>query len=298
MASVSIITVTMNHLPLLKRYLESVSRYVDDSHDVEMLIVDNCSTDGTVEFVRQHYPWVRLFVNNRVRGFAANNNFAIRHSRGEYLVLLNPDIELLPKALDNLLGFMESHPDVGLAGPKLLNQDLTVQYSSRRFINAYTLLLRLLNWGADTPRQERLIEYLMKRMDRRYPQPVDWLIGAAMIVRRQAAEEVGLMDEKYFLYIEDQDWCYRMWKAGWKVYYLPNAQMIHVHQRASVRRVMLRLTYHHARSLFYFLLKHRIIRIPPPGPFLTDWQSKTSRTQPRKPAIAIPPLESVERKAG
>ncbi len=298
MASVSIITVTMNHLPLLKRYLESVDRYVNDAHNVELLIVDNCSTDGTVEFVRKHYPRVRLFVNNRVRGFAANNNFAIRHSRGEYILLLNPDIELLPDALENLLEFMETHPDVGLAGPKLLNPDLTVQYSSRRFINAYTLLLRLLNWGADTPRQERLIEYLMKRMDRRYPQPVDWLIGAAMIVRRQAVEDVGLMDENFFLYIEDQDWCYRMWKAGWKVYYLPNSQMIHVHQRASVRRVMLRLTYHHARSLFYFLFKHRIIRIPPPGPFLTDRFAQAARYQSRKTPILSTALESVERKAG
>lgn len=268
MAIVSIVTVTMNHLPLLKVFLESVDMTLSGNIDYELILVDNCSTDGTVRYVQKHFPEVRLYVNNRIRGFAENNNFAIQKSTGKYVLLLNPDIQLYPGAVEKLVEFMEEHPRVGLAGPKLLNPDLSVQYSTRRFINAYTLFLRLLNWGADNPTQPRIIEYLMKTMDRSFAQPVDWLIGAAMIVRRKAIAEVGLLDENFFLYIEDQDWCYRMWKSGWEVYYVPTSQMVHVHQRQSVKHKMWRLTFHHGRSLFYFFWKHRIVKLPPQGPQL------------------------------
>ena len=304
MASFSIITVTMNHLPLLKEFLASVDRALTGRNDYELIVVDNCSTDGTVRYIQRHHPNVKVYVNNRVKGFAANNNFAIQRSKGDYILLLNPDIQVLPDSIDNLIRFMEEHPDVGLVGPKLLNPDFTVQYSSRRFIDGYTLLLRLLNWGSDNPQQTRLVEYLMKKMDRSHSQPVDWLIGAAMIVRRKAILDVGLMDENFFLYIEDQDWCYRMWKAGWKVYYLPEAQMIHVHQRLSVKRLVWKMTYYHAKSLFYFLLKHRIVKIPPPGPQLFDPRRRKKKHPipelrlPEAEALALGPgIPEVNRKA-
>jgi len=258
--TLSIITVTMNHMGVVNTLLESIYGPTSPNVNFETILVDNCSSDCTLEYVHEHYPHIRVLLNQKVQGYARNANCGIHASKGDFILLINPDVQVLPGSVETLVHFMQSHPKVAIAGPLLLNPDLTVQYSCRRFITLYTLLLRTLEWGSDRTSKRAVREYLMTDVDLSKDQPVDWLLGAAMLVRRQAFEQVGLLDERFFLYVEDEDWCFRMWKAGWEVYYVPQARMIHAHQRASVRGRVSQKTFHHAKSLLYFLWKHRISR--------------------------------------
>jgi hypothetical protein len=254
--NVSIVIVTMNHLKFLKKLLHSLYETNTPNISFEVILVDNCSIDDTVSFIRNKYPQIKLIVNTSIKGFAFNSNLGMKNSHGKYVLLLNPDIILLPKAIDNLYSFMEENKDVGIAAPMLLNADLTYQNSVRRFIDFKVLYHRILQWGNDKSTNPAVNYYLMGDLDKEKTQPVDWAIGAALFVRRDAIETVGMLDENFFLYIEDQDWCYRMWQKGWKVYYVPNSKMIHDHQRASIKNGFNNKTLYHAKSLGYFFWKH------------------------------------------
>ncbi|MFA6455781.1 MAG: glycosyltransferase family 2 protein [Bacteroidota bacterium] len=254
---VSVITVTMNSLKTIPELMESLYDNGKPEVSFETIIIDNCSKDGTVDFIRKHYPQVRIIENTSIKGFAENNNIGIRHSLGETIAVINPDVIILPGALDILVSYLRQHPNVGIVGPKLLNKDYTVQESIRRFIDARTLFFRVLYWGKSVENNQKLRHYLMLDSDKNGISEVDWIIGAAMIVRREAIQAIGAFDEKFFLYIEDQDWCYRMWKAGWSVHFNPNAVMIHDHQRESVKKIFTKKLLFHAKSLLYFLWKHK-----------------------------------------
>jgi GT2 family glycosyltransferase len=249
----------MNHLAHLRGLLQSIYNCPSVSVPFETIVVDNCSSDGTPDFLRACYPEVRLMPKQNSDGFAANNNIGIRKSRGDFVLLLNPDVVIQSRSVETLLDHMLTHPSVGIGGPQLLNTDLSPQFSCRRFVNVYTVLLRALNWGKDESSREELRRYLMMDVDLSEAQAVDWVIGAAMIVRRKAFDQVGLFDERFFLYIEDQDWCFRMWREGWQVNYIPQAKMIHSHQRSSVRSRISLKTFHHVKSMAYFLGKHHIL---------------------------------------
>jgi hypothetical protein len=255
--NVSIVIVTMNHLKFLKKLLYSLFETNIPNTSFEVILIDNCSNDDTVTYIKKNYPQIKLIVNISIKGFAYNSNLGIKNSLGQYILLLNPDIMLLPNAIDNLYDFMEEYKDVGIAAPMLLNADLTHQNSVRRFIDLKILFYRILHWGNDKNTNPAVNYYLMNDLDKEKIQPVDWAIGAALFVRREAIETVGMLDENFFLYIEDQDWCYRMWQNGWKVYYVPNSKMIHDHQRASIKNGLNKKTLYHAKSLGYFFWKHR-----------------------------------------
>lgn len=199
---------------------------------------------------------VRIIRNSKIKGFAENNNIGIKESQGIVVGVINPDIEILNKSIDQLYDFLVTNPDIGIVGPKLLNVDQSIQESVRKFINFRILLFRIIYWGKTIRSNPALSNYLMLDYDKDKPMKVDWVIGAAMFISRRAINQVGLFDEKYFLYIEDQDWCFRMWQKGWKVYYNPDSVMIHNHQRDSVKKIS-RKTLYHAYSLFYFLVKFK-----------------------------------------
>jgi N-acetylglucosaminyl-diphospho-decaprenol L-rhamnosyltransferase len=255
MVQISFITVTMNSRKTIEPLFVSFFETIGNKIRYEYIVVDNCSNDGTPAYIRETYPQVKLIETNKIKGFAENNNIAINISSGAIIALINPDIVFLPNTIETILSHMERHREIGLVGPMLLNTDGSIQNSARRFLNFKSAFLRLLTLGSDKVPLKSVQKYLSSYSVSAESQEVDWVIGAAMFVRREALSDVGLLDTKYFLYIEDQDLCFQMWKKKWKVTYLTSARLIHDHQRSSARKIT-KKTFWHVQSIFYFLRKN------------------------------------------
>ena len=196
--------------------------------EFEIIVVDNGSSDGTAQMLGEEFPAVILIQNPGNMGFTAPMNQALRRGQGEYLLQLNPDTLLHPQALDRLIDFMKQHPQVGICGPKVLNTDGSLQKPCRRgeprplAVMAYFLgLYRLF------PKSKRLGGYLMSYLGEDEIHEVAGVAGSCMLIRRQLVNETGYLDERYFAYQEDADYCFQARKAGWKVYYYPEAQITH-----------------------------------------------------------------------
>ena len=186
-------------------------------------MVDNASTDNSAGMMRERFPQVQLIENDENVGFAKANNQAILLSNGQYVILLNPDTQIKPGALDTLVRFMDENPQAGAAGPKLLNPDGTLQTSCSPTPTLSRELWRLFHQDKIRPYGE----YDMGTWDLEEPRQVDILQGACLIIRRGVLDQVGLLDEDYFIYSEEVDLCYRMKKAGWQLYWVPQAEIIH-----------------------------------------------------------------------
>ena len=244
MPDVVVIIVNHNHGVLAQRTVESLYA-LTDGIAFQLIVVDNASTDGFTEWLSINYPQVKVIRNSHPQGFAYNNNKAIRLApESPYILLVNPDIECLPGILDTLIQFMQTHPNAGIVGPKLLNPDGTTQPSARCFSTPLHLLVRGLHLDSIIKNTDLMHSYLGSYIYSENATDVDWITGAAMMVRRSAIKNVGLMDDAYFLYAEDQDWCCRMWRAGWSVYYVPQAQAIHKCLREGMRRPWSRAARH------------------------------------------------------
>lgn len=243
----SIVTVSHGHAEALGTALPTWLSPADHATR-ELVIVDNLGESAVAGVVASLAPGAALVPNDRPRGFAANVNAGIARARGRYLLLLNPDVRAEAGALDRLVAFMDEHQDAGIAGPKLLNPDHTLQLSCRHFSTPFLFALRGLGFERALERTAAQRRALMQDWDHAEARDVDWVLGAAMIVRRRALEEVGPLDEAFFLYCEDQDWCHRMWTRGWRVYYVPDSIMIHDHRRASADSLFSRWKWVHARS--------------------------------------------------
>jgi GT2 family glycosyltransferase len=194
----------------------------------ETIVVDNASGDGTSDALRREFPGVTVIDQPTNVGFSGGVNRALREAKGRCLALLNPDAHPRPGALTTLVRFLDAHPDVGMAGPKILDPDGSLQYSCRRFptrwtafFNRYSLLSRLF------PNNRWTREYLMLDFDHASVRDVDWLSGACLVTTREAVAKVGPMDEEFFLFNEDVDWCHRMHDAGLRVVYVPDAVAEH-----------------------------------------------------------------------
>lgn len=252
---VSIVTVGVNHKEMLRALLDSI-RSCQAGVSLEVIVVDNASRDGTREMVYRNYPEVHLIYNPQISGYARNCNLGIQQSQGRYVLILNPDVVILQDALPRLLSFMESNPMVGIVGPQLIYPDGSLQLSCRGFSTPWVTFLRGLALDGKFDNSRSIRGYLMADWSHDRPLPVGWVMGAAMMARRTAIDHVGLMDDSFFLYFEDQDWCYRMWKNGWEVYYYPYARMIHHHPRASAKLPFSKLWQIHVRSMVRFFAKH------------------------------------------
>ncbi len=253
----SIVTVSHNQLPLIEKCLASLYS-ISWTSSFEMVVVDNACSDGTAEWTAAHYPHIKVIRNNLPQGYAANANMGMRAQKnGRYVLLMNPDVECLPGLIDGLVGFMDERPDVGIAGPMLLNTDQTLQPSCRRFSTPGSILVRGLHLDGLLWKSDLIQRYLMVDSDHKTVADVDWVTGALMIVRRAAIDRVGVCDERYFLYSEDQDWCCRMWQGGWRVCYVPKARAIHAHMREGMRTPWSRAAYHQVVSAIRMFHKFR-----------------------------------------
>lgn len=254
----SVVIVSMNHLVKLKALLHSLYGKGKTRYSHEIILVDNCSTDGTIMYVKLHYPDVIIHQNEKIRGFAANNNHGFQLSKGEYVFICNPDIVVMPGSIDTLVNFYQENPSIGIVCPQLLNSDYTYQASVRRFHNFKILFLRTLFLGKDLVNHKVIQNYLMINFDRSKIQKVDWALGAAMLLSRNVYKHLAGFDENFFLYVEDVDLCLRSWLSGYQVIYNPQSVMVHDHSRESFKGLNKKMLYH-VRSMAYFFIKHNLL---------------------------------------
>ncbi len=220
----SITIVNHNNRELLDKCLASVFAGTRGIA-FEVLVVDNASDDGSAALVREKYPRGFLIENSEPMGFAANQNQMLRRAKGEFVALLNNDTEVKPGALESLVAFMRAHPRAGLAGPRLLNPDGSLQQSCYRAPTPGVLLYDAFFISSLFPRSVRFGGYKLWGHDA--AREVPSIGGACMMARAEAMREVGLLDERFFMYFEDHDWCLRFRRAGWQVFFTPDAQVVH-----------------------------------------------------------------------
>lgn len=248
----TVVIVSHNTRDLLRECLRSLAA-AGDRAPLRIMVVDNASHDGSPEMVRGEFPAVELVGNSENVGYSRAVNQALRVAGGPFGLVLNPDIRVRPGSLDRLVTFMEEHPRAGVAGGKLFNPDGSLQHSCRTFYTFRTLLYRRTVLGKLFPRSRVIRDHLMADWDHAAPREVDWVLGACMMVRREAIQDVGLMDERFFLYFEDVDWCYRMNRRGWQVWYVPDAVMVHHHRRESAQGGITDKRFlAHLNSVFHF----------------------------------------------
>jgi GT2 family glycosyltransferase len=242
---ISVITINWNTRDLLHNCLESIYKTIH-SIDYEVIVVDNASQDGSFAMLQEKHPQVKVIQNTENRGFGAANNQAMHIMTGQYALLLNSDTILTENAVAELLTFMETHPDAAMACGQLLNADGTQQNSIASFPTLLTLL-------ANMPLLEYLFpkRYPSKRYHYDEPIEIDSAIGACLLVRKKAIDEVGMFDERYFFFFEETDWAYQMKKAGWKIYHVPTAFIYHLQGQSIGRDVRSRIEFYHSRYQFF-----------------------------------------------
>ncbi|MBN1877077.1 MAG: glycosyltransferase family 2 protein [Anaerolineae bacterium] len=254
----SIIIVSWNVCELLRRALTSVYDSWGARAGLEVIVVDNASHDGSTEMVRAEFPQVRLIANEHNLGFTGGNNCGIVAATGDFLLLLNSDTEVLAGALSQLVSYMQAHPHVGVVGAQLCYPDGSVQSSRRHFPTLPVLFLESTWFQGFIPRA-LLRHYYAENNPDDAEQQVDWVMGAALLVRRQVVEQVGKLDEAYFMYSEELDWCRRIKAAGWHIVYLPTAQVIHYEGKSSEQVVTARHIYFQSSKVTYARKYHGLV---------------------------------------
>ena len=231
----------------------------------EITVVDNASKDGSTSIVKESFPDIRLIENKKNLGFARANNIAIRDTESSYILLLNSDCEVYERSLDTMIDFMDRNEGAGVEGPKIVNSDGSVQFSCRRFPSFFDAGMHSLleNIAPDNPFSRR---YKLADIKRDSAIEVDWVSGSCMMIRRAALDDTGLLVERYFMYVEDTDLCYQMWKNDWKVFYNPDSQILH-HIGGSTDKGKVRSSIRMQKSALYFFWKNnrkniRILLLP------------------------------------
>ena len=260
----SIIIVNYNSGESLKRCLASLKESRIES-PYEIIVVDNGSQEGDLKGLEEDLFNLQLIRNPKNIGFARANNQGISNSKGDHLLLLNPDTLVLKEGLDGLVKFMEEHPKAGAAGPMLLSPDGTRQPSFRRFPSLLNVFFGRTSFLTRRfPKNPFTKSYLMMDANSQRAREVDWIMGACMILRRDAFQGVGGFDESFFLFVEDVDLCYRLKRMGWKIYYVPEVRVIHEYGASIKTRRRLSMKEHHI-GMYRFFLKHYRYPLPVKG---------------------------------
>ncbi len=274
----SILILNYKTRSLLRQCLKSIHQHPPEGKTYEIIVIDNASDDSTGEMLEDEFPDTTFIPNTINLGFPKAMNQGLRVSRGRYVLLLNPDITVLPQALSKMLAEMERESRIAILGPKLMNPDGSLQYSC--FAHDTTLpviIYRRTPLGRSERGQKAIQTFLMEVWDHAESQEVAWMLGSALLVRREAMEKVGLMDERFFMYLEDVDWCRRFRDAGWRVTYYPHANMIHYYSRASASEKGL------FRSLFN---KQARIHIASAIKYLWKYRGRLDKSEEKKTATA------------
>jgi hypothetical protein len=258
---VSVVVVSWNTRELLRDCLRSLTAHAGDL-ELEVIVVDNASGDGSAELVEREFPDARLLRNARNLGFAAANNRGLALARGRYALLLNSDTVVLEGALPRCVRFADAHPEAGVVGCRLLNGDGTLQPSCFEYPSLANLLLVLSHLPRLFPRSRWLAKERMGWWPHDSERAVDAVVGAFMLVRREAIDAVGPLDEDFFMYGEEADWCRRMTRAGWRVLFTPDAEVVHLGGASAARAegamfrqlqgsTLLFVRKHHARPYYW-----------------------------------------------
>lgn len=253
--AVSVVIVNWNTREILRDCLRTVYEQTKNV-EFEVIVVDNASTDGSADMIRTGFPQTLLLVNSANRGFAAANNQGMEAAKGRYVLLLNSDTLVLDGAIDKMIRFAEAHPEAAATACRVLNSDRTWQPTCFLFPSALNLLIAALYLNKLFPRSRLWGRERMTWWDGLEARVVEVVAGCFILVRRDVIERVGVLDESYFMYGEEADWCYRFRKAGWKVLFTPAAQIVHLGGVSSAQLkgpMCLQLR----ASLLLFLRKHR-----------------------------------------
>lgn len=233
----SVIIVNWNVRDLLRRCLASMPEPGTRNLELETIVVDNASSDGSLEMLRAEFPQVHVIANERNLGFTRGNNQGLAASRGRYVLFLNPDTEVVGDALATMVGYMDTHPAVGALGPQLRYPDGSVQSSRRRFPTLTTALFESTLLELWWPGNLWARRYRLADRPDDVAQEVDWVVGACLLARREVLEQVGGFDEGFFMYSEEMDLCRRIRDVGWRIAYVPEAQVIHHEGKSSEQMV-------------------------------------------------------------
>ncbi len=219
----------------LKSIMEADFNLLDKEISYEIIVVDNDSDDQIGKILAWQYPQV-IFIQNKVNiGMGAGNNVGLQQAQGDYIVVMNPDTIAFKNTFKRIFNFMEAEPEIGVCGPRQLNPDKSIQNSCYRWPKLFTPIYRRTPLGKLSFAKRALARYLMADFDHNSIRPVNWLLGSFLFIRAKAMEEVGMFDERYFMYFEDTDYCQRFWQKDWQVVYYPQAEIIHNHNRHSAK---------------------------------------------------------------
>jgi len=256
MTRLALITINHRHGEMLKKMTESLLS-LGTEQPFDLFVINNLEDERTKKWLAQAVPDVQVVDNGQPQGFSSNINRIIRsHPDFDFYLLLNPDVICLPGMIDGLLNLMGNDPQVGVAGPQLMDLDGAVQPSRRRFATFPVLMMRALHMDSLFTRLDAVDRYLMAGEDFDAVTEVDWVTGAVMLLRKQALDEVGLFDERFYMYFEDEDLCCRMWRKSWKVCYSKEAKAYHAHLAEGRKKVLSKANFRHIASAFKMLAKY------------------------------------------
>jgi GT2 family glycosyltransferase len=224
--TVSVVIVSWNAKQYLAQCLRTLTERVC-RYSMEVLVVDNDSTDGSPAFVESSFPNIRLIRNSSNLGFAMANNIGIRKASGKYICLVNSDVEVFDECITRLVDYCDTHPEVGMVGPRIVGSDGKLQRSCRGFPGVWNMFCRAFALDVIFPKAKLFGGYLLHYWNHDTTAPVDILSGCFLLVRRESLLKVGLLDEEYFMYGEDMDWCKRFWTNGWRVVFVPAGEALH-----------------------------------------------------------------------
>ncbi|MFC1617941.1 glycosyltransferase family 2 protein [Patescibacteria group bacterium] len=238
---------------IVAKYPELVGNFV---------IVDNTPTPKTSAHIKKIFPKERYIPSRKNVGFAKAINWGITNTSTKYILTVNTDVIIRDDAISKLYDYLDTHRDVAMVAPQLIYKDGTIQDSCCRFYSPKIMVYRRTFLGKFDRPKKALADHVMEDYDHKSTKDVDWVVGAAMMIRRQAIDDIGLMDERYFLYLEDVDWCRRFWENGWRVVYYPEAKMTHYHARESAEQygflsIFNKLTRIHIKSGIKYFWKYR-----------------------------------------
>lgn len=252
---ISIVIISWKMKELLQSCLRSIYKYTSGVN-LKTIVIDNNSLDGTSELIQNEFPEIILIKNKENRGVAPARNQGMTIASGKYVLILDADVELIENSILQLYEFMESNPDCGIVGSKLVSTDRQLQFSCKRFPNLLSFIFRRLEHFDIIKDSKTLRYHTMQDWNHKEIKEVDYLIGACQFIRGEVIKKIGMYDDKIFYGPEDIDFCLRIWKAGWSVMYNPNTQIVHHEQRITKKNIFSSISLKHFVGILYIYRKY------------------------------------------